>query len=732
MSNQLRQRVLWLTNLPAPYRFPIWDNISKSHDLKVVFLLKEKNWRNWSVPKNAKWAFQYLSLKSKNFGEFDFVPSVFGAKGLLQQIDVFILGGWETPFYIRTLIIAKRKHIPVIKFYESTLDSHRFNNILIRKIRSTILSKADLIITSGTASTNAVKAMGIAPEKITTLFNPVDVSWFHSFAQNHRIPATTSHQYIYVSQLIERKNVATVIKAFASIRNSSDTLTIAGDGPLAQELKNLAVTLGLSDSVIFAGHKNQEELAQLYAASNTLILASTNEVWGLVVNEALASGLHVVVSDKCGVAEFVKDMKGAYISSTDQQSIQLMMEKSRGEWSGYIQDPEILQFTPERFADGVLEVIASALQTIQTATQKIDLTWLTNIPTPYRIPIWKVLDSRINFQLIFLNKTERYRDWDMFESLKVINHLYANQRPTYTGNLQPIYWNFYKTINLLRKSESKSIYIDGWESPAFFVTALYAKRKNIKLIYGYRNTIDSHRFNNILIRKIRSTILSKADLIITSGTASTNAVKAMGIAPEKITTLFNPVDVSWFHSFAQNHRIPATTSHQYIYVSQLIERKNVATVIKAFASIRNSSDTLTIAGDGPLAQELKNLAVTLGLSDSVIFAGHKNQEELAQLYAASNTLILASTNEVWGLVVNEALASGLHVVVSDKCGVAEFVKDMKGAYISSTDQQSIQLMMEKSRGEWSGYIQDPEILQFTPERFADGVLEVIASALQTI
>ena len=247
----------------------------------------------------------------------------------------------------------------------------------------------------------------------------------------------------------------------------------------------------------------------------------------------------------------------------------------------------------------------------------------------------------------------------------------------------------------------------------------------MKLIYGYRSTIDSHRFNNILIRKIRSTILSKADFIITSGNASTNAVKAMGIAPEKIITLFNPVDVRWFHSFAQNHRIPVTTSHRYIYVSQLIERKNVATVIKAFASIRNSSDTLTIAGDGPLAQELKNLVATLGISDSVIFAGHKNQEELAQLYTASNTLILASTNEVWGLVVNEALASGLHVVVSDKCGVTEFVKDMKGAYISSTDQQSIQIMMEKSREEWSGYIQDPEILQFTPERFAEGVLQVI-------
>ena len=354
MPNQSRLKVLWVTNLPAPYRFPIWDTISKSHELKVAFLLKEKNWRNWSVSKSVNWTFQYLSLKSKNFGEFDLIPSFFGAKKLLQQIDLLIIGGWEAPFYIRSIMLAKRKNIPIVHFYESTSDSHRFNNILIRKIRSAIFSKADYIVTAGTASTSAVKAMGIAPEKIITLFNPVDVGWFYSFAQKHRTPATTNHRYIYVGQLIERKNVATVIKAFASIRRGSDTLTIAGDGPLAQELKNLAATLDLSDSIIFVGHKNQEELAQLYASSSTFILASTNEVWGLVVNEALASGLHVVVSEKCGVAEFVKDMKGAYISSTDKQSIQHLMEKSRKEWSGYIEDPQILQFTPERFADGLI------------------------------------------------------------------------------------------------------------------------------------------------------------------------------------------------------------------------------------------------------------------------------------------------------------------------------------------------------------------------------------------
>ena len=355
MASSRQPRILWLTNLPAPYRFLIWAQLAKSFDFKVAFLLGEENWRNWTVPDRKSWKHEYLSLKSKNIKEFDLVPSIRGAKKILQNIDLLVLGGWEAPFYIRTLFLAKHRHIPVIRFYESTLDSHRFNNFFIRKIRSLILSKADFIVTVGPASTKAVEAMGIASEKIISLFNPIDVSWFHSFARNHRTPATLGHRYIYVGQLIKRKNVATILRSFAAIRNDDDTLTIVGDGPLAQDLKNLAASLVIAESVIFAGHRSQEELAELYAASSTFILASTNEVWGLVVNEALASGLHVVVSDKCGVAEFVKDMKGAYICSTDQRSVQEAMKASSNQWSGYIQEPEILKFTPERFADGVIE-----------------------------------------------------------------------------------------------------------------------------------------------------------------------------------------------------------------------------------------------------------------------------------------------------------------------------------------------------------------------------------------
>lgn len=354
MSEKQKTRVLWLTNLPAPYRFPIWDRMAKDVQLKVVFLLKRRNWRNWPEPIGKNWKHEYLSFNSWQISEYDIIPSFRGARKMLQDVDVAIIGGWESPMFIRSILLAKKKKIKVIQFYESTSDSHRFRSGLIALTRKWILTLPDEIITISSASAQTLINMGVSSDKIHVLFNPADVHWFHEFANLHRVAGSPGHKFLFVGQLIERKNVANTILAFCAIRNPVDSLTIAGDGPLLEELKKLAISLGIADSVHFVGHRNKKQLGALYAASNTLILASTNEVWGLVVNEALASGLNVVVSNKCGASNFVNNMEGVYLCSTDLEAIEIAMEKSSKDWSGYINNPEILQFTPEKFAEQLL------------------------------------------------------------------------------------------------------------------------------------------------------------------------------------------------------------------------------------------------------------------------------------------------------------------------------------------------------------------------------------------
>jgi glycosyltransferase involved in cell wall biosynthesis len=331
-------------------------------DLKVVFLLKDRNWRNWSAPNSVTWAFEFMGFRSIKIKEFEFVPEFFGVKRILDSTDVVIVGSWEMPFYISSIMRAKRAGIPIVQLYESTPNSQKFQKGMVSKIRSYLLGKADLVVTFGAESSRAVIAMGITQEKILELFNPADVSYFHRMSLKVDKQEDRGHKFIFVGQLISRKNIDSLIHAFSLMREEGDSLFIVGDGRSLDELKGLVAQLELSNHVFFQGHLSREELADAFSRSNTLILPSSNEVWGLVVNEALACGLNVVVSDQCGVAALVKNMSGTFVCGTTYDSIAKQMQKSRMSWAGWNDNPEILNYTPEIFGEMLTSAIGDLVK----------------------------------------------------------------------------------------------------------------------------------------------------------------------------------------------------------------------------------------------------------------------------------------------------------------------------------------------------------------------------------
>jgi len=346
-----RKRIIFLTNLPAPYRFPIFDKMTEFVDLKVFFILGERNWRNWPAPTNRVWQHEFLDLFSIRIKEYEFVPQFKAAKKVLKCADLVIVGSWEIPIYMRTIYLAKKSGVPIVQIYESIEKSQRFRSGFIARVRSSLIKKATFVVTFGAESTKAVQDMGVPHSSILELFNPVDVSWFHNYSIKNRVPDSDGHKYLYVGQLIERKNLFNLIDAFNHVHSENDTLMIVGEGHLKSTLEEYVKTKTLHGKVIFVGPKNQLDLAAIYSKSNTLVLASENEVWGLVVNEALACGMHVVVSKNSGVSAFVDGMPGVFLSATDSQSIAKSMTESKSQWEGFVESPPIMGFTPELFAE---------------------------------------------------------------------------------------------------------------------------------------------------------------------------------------------------------------------------------------------------------------------------------------------------------------------------------------------------------------------------------------------
>jgi glycosyltransferase involved in cell wall biosynthesis len=109
-------------------------------------------------------------------------------------------------------------------------------------------------------------------------------------------------RFLYVGRLIERKHLPRLLDAFAMVRveHPAATLTVVGDGPMRAELE--ARTGGTASGVTFAGWAEGEELRSALREHDVLVLPSEREVWGLVVNEALAHGLYVIATDEVGSA----------------------------------------------------------------------------------------------------------------------------------------------------------------------------------------------------------------------------------------------------------------------------------------------------------------------------------------------------------------------------------------------------------------------------------------------
>ena len=109
------------------------------------------------------------------------------------------------------------------------------------------------------------------------------------------------------------------------------SLVLLGDGPLISSLRSQVSSLGLQDSVLLPGFKQYPELPVYYAQAGAFIHASTTEQWGLVVNEAMASGLPVLVSNRCGCAQdLVQEGVNGYTFDpyVVEQLAQLMLQVS--------------------------------------------------------------------------------------------------------------------------------------------------------------------------------------------------------------------------------------------------------------------------------------------------------------------------------------------------------------------------------------------------------------------
>lgn len=229
-----------------------------------------------------------------------------------QAPDVVAVPGWWDPGALAALAWARRRDVPVVLMSDSTaLDAPR---VWWREWpKQRIVSLFDTALVAGSRHTDYLAQLGFPRDRIWRGYDVVDNAHFaegadaaRERADEKRTALGLPERYVLAcGRFVEKKNLDQVIEAYAQYRARAEApraLVLVGDGSRREGLEEQVRALGLQDDVYFPGFCQYDELPPYYGLADAFIHASTHEQWGLVVNEAMAAGLPVLVSDRCGCA----------------------------------------------------------------------------------------------------------------------------------------------------------------------------------------------------------------------------------------------------------------------------------------------------------------------------------------------------------------------------------------------------------------------------------------------
>jgi glycosyltransferase involved in cell wall biosynthesis len=291
-------RVTVVSPEPTPYRAPLFDRIDARDDveLTVIYAARTVAARTWSVELQHRAVFlsghRVPLLRRALRHDYPVTTGIFGALRAADP-EVVVVSGWSTFASQAAIAWSRANRVPYILLVESHDLGPRagWRRAVKGALVPRLVRRAANVLVVGSAARDSVVARGADPERVRVFANTVDVHrWIERAG---RLPRSTHDGVVVLSV---GRDVPE--KAF-------DVLTqAAAQAGVALE----TVTGGLSE----------RELAQRYVDADVFALLSRHEPWGVVVNEAAASGLPLVLTDRVGAAyDLLRDGENGFLVRAD-------------------------------------------------------------------------------------------------------------------------------------------------------------------------------------------------------------------------------------------------------------------------------------------------------------------------------------------------------------------------------------------------------------------------------
>lgn len=323
-----KRKLAIITSHPIQYNAPLFKRLAERGviDSKVFYTWGDSSAKStfdpgfgktisWDLPLLEGYPYEYVENVAQDKGTHHFNGII--NPHLIRQINAFkpdaiLVYGWSFRSHLKVMFHFKRK-LPVFFRGDSTLINDPKGFSIKKFIRflslSVIYKLIDFALFVGESNKQYFLKFGLRSEQLIYAPHVVDNKRFSDGEQAYEERAAERRKelgftgnelvFLYVGKFQEAKNLDFLLATFLSIPDASIRLLLVGNGPLEEELRKKA---GTDNRIRFLGFQNQSEMPVVYRLGDIFVLPSKSETWGLAVNEAMACGKPVLISQNCGCA----------------------------------------------------------------------------------------------------------------------------------------------------------------------------------------------------------------------------------------------------------------------------------------------------------------------------------------------------------------------------------------------------------------------------------------------
>lgn len=308
-------RILFITNIPSPYRVDFFNELGKECHLTVAFerLSAKDRDRHWGA--DAFYNFEAIFLHGIKVGtdasiSFQIIPVI------RRGFDMVILNGYSSPTYMIAMEYMKIKKIPFLLNADGGFVKRDKN--IIHKIKHHLIGMPTAWLSTGGMTDDYLIHYGADRQRIYHYpFTSVKMqeaylpSEFEKLEKKRDLHIKEKKVVLAVGQFIHRKGLDLLIKCSTKLPSNTSIYIIGGEP--TEEYKQLLQTQKI-ENVHFSGFKSRNELQEYYIAADVFAFPTREDIWGLVLNEAMAKGLPCVASKHAIAAnEMIVDGENGYI-----------------------------------------------------------------------------------------------------------------------------------------------------------------------------------------------------------------------------------------------------------------------------------------------------------------------------------------------------------------------------------------------------------------------------------